>query len=113
MPQRLKSFLLKALAGEVQNGFYFLRRHVENFRDLFDRHTSLKILEHRLNRHPRSPENPRAANLTGNAPRLGIVTNRDSPFRSPCFQGTPKDAEKPPLRHFGKPLRLALTGLRY
>jgi len=49
--------------AKCSTAFYFLRRHVENFRDLIDRHSGLKIFEYRLNRHPRSPENPRAANL--------------------------------------------------
>src|SRR5580698_6825930 len=65
--------LRKALAGKVQDGPYFLRRDVENLRDLVDRHTGLKIFEHRLNRHPRSTEYPRAAYLAGDALHGGAL----------------------------------------
>ena len=54
-------------AGKTQHGSHFLRRHIEYFRNLANRHPGFKILEHRLDRHAGSSENPRATHLSGNA----------------------------------------------
>src|SRR2546423_1592886 len=57
----------KARVGKAQNGLSFFRRHIKNFGYLINRHTGLKIFEHRLNRHPGPTEDPPAANLAGDA----------------------------------------------
>jgi hypothetical protein len=63
----LSNRILKALTSEVQDGFYFLWRHVEHFRDFRERHTGFQIFEYGLNGHAGSSENPSTAYFAGNA----------------------------------------------
>lgn len=95
--------LCEALADEVRNGSRFHSRHVENSRYLLDGHAARKVFEHQLNRHPRSPKDPCATDLSGNALQGGMYQLRNRHYHDPrssvwilrCHPDAPQGRARP------------------
>jgi hypothetical protein len=82
----------KAFYGEMQDGFYFFRSHVENFRDLTERHAGFEIFEDDGYRHPRTLQHPRSAHLAGNAFHSGTLRPVESCHIRTYFHRSPFSA---------------------
>jgi hypothetical protein len=64
---------MKALRCEVQHGFDFFFRYIEHFRDFVNGHTGFEIFEDSGDRHSRTLQNPRPADLARDAFHSGTL----------------------------------------